>query len=993
MYRASDRLSCRRLKIATARRAPVARASGSIKVRFDFSETTMTELKRLALLLASVSALAACATAPTPTAAPPPPQVAAAPVVSAAPAEPQAAPLSALVQDVNIPHTTFHLANGLTVIVHEDHKTPVVAVSVWYNVGSKDEPPTKDGYAHLFEHIMFTGSDNLPGDYFKYLQQLGATDYNGTTWFDRTNYFETVPKAGLDRALFMESDRMGYLLGSLNQKRLDAQRAVVENEKRQDDNEPGGLVQYELLADLFPPGHPYHHPTIGSIPDLDKANLADVKEWFINHYGPNNAVLVLAGDVTPAEAQPLVEKYFGPIARGPVNVPAAADVPTLAAPKMVVMKDRVAAVQLQRDWAVPGLTDIHDLAALDLGSDILGGLASSRLQQILVRDEKLAVSASADLEPFQRISIFEIDASVKPGVDPALVDKRISEILADFIANGPTADEVQRAATDEVSGRIHGLEKVGGQGGKAVALAQGQLLAGDSDYYKKSLDAYASMTPAQIKAAMQRWITRPAVEITIEPGDRPPYQESTYKPGKTKGADIKIPVIKRPVPPIGNPEPLHFPAIQHASLSNGIKVEYAQRTAVPVTLVTLSFDAGYSADAPNGRGLQNFTMDLLDQGAAGLTSQQVAEREERLGAAISADGGADRSQVGLSALSTNLAPSLDLLADVAERPMFDPTEIERVRAQELTGIAEQQKDPNGIAARALPPLLYGADYPYGTTSAGDPNAVKGFTRADIVGFQQRWLRPDNAEIFVVSDRPLAEILPMLDQRFGHWAPPPLPKGVKQFPAAPQQSPERIVLIDRPGSPQSVIVGGELTPINPEGPMAAITAANDVLGGSFLSRMNMDVRETKGWSYGVNGGVSLHERQAPYVVSAPVQADRTGDAIAAIRADMRDFLTTKPVTDEELKRTITNLTDQLPGEFETAGSVLSAMQTQALLHRPDNYYELLQGQYEGLTKPQVDAALRGVVNPDGFVWVVVGDAAKVKPQLDKLGIPVQEMQPR
>jgi predicted Zn-dependent peptidase len=952
----------------------------------------MQNLPRLTLLLASVSALAACATAPQTAVAPLPPQTATAAVAPVAPPEPQAAPLSALVQDVNIPHTEFHLANGLTVIVHEDHKAPVVAVSAWYNVGSKDEPPTKDGYAHLFEHLMFTGSDNLPGDYFKYLQQLGATDYNGTTWFDRTNYFETVPKAGLERALFMESDRMGYLLGSLNQKRLDAQRAVVENEKRQDDNQPGGLVQYELLADLFPPGHPYHHPTIGSIPDLDKATLADVKEWFINHYGPNNAVLVLAGDVTPAEARPLVEKYFGPIARGPVNVPAAADVPTLAEPKTVVMKDRVAAVQLQRDWAVPGMTDIRDLAALDLGSSILGGLASSRLDQILVRDEKLAVSVSANLQPFQRISLFEIDASVKPGVDPALVDKRIGEILADFIANGPTADEVQRAATDEVSGRIHGLEKVGGQDGKAVALAEGQLLAGDSDYYKKSLDAYASMTPADIKAAMQKWITRPAVEIKVEPGDRPPYQESTYKPSG-KSADLKIPVVKRAIPPIGQPELLHFPTIEHATLSNGLKVEYAQRTAVPVTRVDLWFDAGYSADAPNQRGLQNLTMSLLDEGAAGLTSQQIAEREERLGAAISADGGADRSAISLSALSTNLAPSLDLMADIAERPTFDPNDIERVRAQVLTGIAEQQKDPDGIAARALPPLLYGAVYPYGTTAAGDPAAVKGFTRADIIGFQQHWLRPDNARLFVVSDRPLAELLPMLDQRFGHWTAPSVPKGEKQFPAAPTQQKEQIILIDRPGSPQSVIAGGEITPINPKGPMAAITAANDVLGGSFLSRMNMDIRETKGWSYGVSGGVSLHQKIAPYVVSAPVQADRTGDAIAAIRSDMHDFLTTRPVTDEELKRTITNLTDALPGEFETGESVLSAMETQALLNRPDNYYELLQRQYEGLTKAQLDAALRGVVNPDGFVWVVVGDAAKVKPQLEKLGIPVQEMQPK
>jgi predicted Zn-dependent peptidase len=358
----------------------------------------MFQINRLAVLLASASLLAACATAPQTAEVAPPlaPEAVAAP---AAPAEP--APVSALVQEVAIPHTSFKLANGLTVLVHEDHKAPVVAVSTWYNVGSKDEPAGKTGFAHLFEHLMFNGSDNLPGDYFTYLQQIGATDYNGTTWFDRTNYFETVPKAALERTLFMESDRMGYLLGAVTQQKLDNQRGVVQNEKRQGDNQPGGLVEYEVLGNLFPDGHPYQHSTIGSMADLDAASLATVKEWFIDKYGPNNAVLVLAGDITAAEARPLVEKYFGAIKEGPVNVPAAAAVPTLAAPKSIVMKDRVAATVIQRHWAVPGMQS-DQLAALDIGGSILGGLASSRLDRILVRDEKLAVSVSAGLKRFQR---------------------------------------------------------------------------------------------------------------------------------------------------------------------------------------------------------------------------------------------------------------------------------------------------------------------------------------------------------------------------------------------------------------------------------------------------------------------------------------------------------------------------------------------------------------------------------------------------------------
>ncbi|HEY0628813.1 MAG TPA: pitrilysin family protein, partial [Sphingomicrobium sp.] len=762
-----------------------------------------------------------------------------------------------------IPHQKFVLDNGLTVIVHEDRKAPVVAISTWYNVGSKDEPKGKTGFAHLFEHIMFNGSENLPGDFFEYLQQIGATDYNGTTWFDRTNYFQTVPKGALDMGLFMESDRMGYLLGAVTQEKLDNQIGVVQNEKRQGDNRPGGLVDYEVLANLFPEGHPYHHDSIGSMADLDSASLRDIKQWFVDKYGPNNAVLVLAGDISAAEARPLVEKYFGPIPRGPVNNPKQADVPTLAAPKSIVMKDRVAAVQLQRHWAVPGLLS-DQLAALDLGGSILGGLASSRLDRILVREEKLAVSVTAGLQPFHRIGLFQVTATVKPGVDPAVVDKRLDEIMADYLANGPTEDEVRRAATQDIAGRIRGLEQVGGFGGKATALAEGQVYAADSNFYKKSLDAYAAVTPAEIRTAMQQWLSRPAFSVRLEPGDRPPYVEP--KGPKKAKADMPSKKTVRAKPAIGQTPPLDFPDVQHVTLSNGVKLNYAQRTTVPVTSLALSFDAGYSADAPTGRGLQNLTLALLEEGADGLTSQQIAEEQERLGAQISASGGADRSTVSLSALTANLGPSLDLLADVVQRPDFTQAELDRVRTQTLTAISQAQKEPNSIAARALPPLLYGPNHPYATTNLGEAAAVTAITRDDLVLFHDSWLRPDNMEIFVVSNLPLAELQPLIEARFGNWAAPAAPKGAKNFVAPPARPARaRIIFIDRPGSPQSVILGAQLTPIDPFGDVVPVSSANDVLGGNFLSRINMDLRETKGWSYGVNGSIGLNVHAVPYVV--------------------------------------------------------------------------------------------------------------------------------
>jgi predicted Zn-dependent peptidase len=902
---------------------------------------------------------------------------------------PASVPIPTLVQQVSIPHTTYKLKNGLTVIVHEDHKAPVAAVTVWYNVGSKDEPKSKTGFAHLFEHLMFNGSENLPGDYFTYLQQVGATDYNGTTAQDRTNYFETVPAGALERAMFMESDRMGHLLGAVTQGVLDNQRSVVQNEKREDDSRPGGLIQYSLYGNLFPVGHPYHHTVIGSMADLDAASLGDVKQWFRNKYGPNNAVLVVAGDVKPDDVKRLAEKYFGPIPAGPVNNPAMASVPTLAKPKTIELKDAVATTIIQHYWAVPGLLN-KQLAALDVGGSVLGGLASSRLDKIMVRDEKLAVAVVAQMSPLQRVGIFSVAAYVRPGVDPKVVSKRLDEVLADYIAKGPTADEVQRAVMSEVSGQIHGLEKVGGFGGKAVSLAEGQTYAHDSDFYKKTLTTYASITPAAVRAAMQQWLRRPALTIILSPGQREAYTEAKAvtppKPGdKSEGAAKG----NRTIPPVGQLASLQFPAITHTQLSNGIPVEYAQRTTIPVTHIALSFDAGAAADSPQARGLADMTMSLLDEGTSKLSSQEVAETEERLGADVSTQNGGDRSYVMLSALTPNLSPSLDLMRDVVKDAAFRPDDIDRLRAQVLTGIAQQQKDPQRVAHRLLPQVLYGANHPYAGPPSGDPKAIAKFTRDDLIAFRERWIRPDSAKLFIVSDRPLSEIQPLLEARFGQWTAPAGPKGVKNFSALPPRpTSPKILLINRPGAPQATIVGGELLPIDPRADIVPFDTANDVLGGTFLSRLNMDLRESKGWSYGVNGDSSVVEHAVPYVVGAGVQADRTGESLAALNQDMIEFLTTKGVTQEERNRTIANSVQRLPGQFETSSSVLSAMMSMDVLKRPDNYYETLPAKYRAQTPASLDQAARAALDPKGFTWIVVGDAAKVRPQLEKLGMPIE-----
>jgi len=927
----------------------------------------------------------------------------AAPALIAAPAHAQdtaaqeVAPLEDLVDQVAIPYEEFQLENGLTVIVHEDRKAPIVGVAVWYNVGSKDEPKGQTGFAHLFEHLMFNGSENAPNDYFQYLQEMGATDYNGTTNFDRTNYFQTVPTGAIERALWLESDRMGYLLGAVTQEKLDNQRGVVQNEKRQGDNQPGGLVFYEIIKTLYPEGHPYDHNVIGSMADLDAASMQDVRDWFTNKYGPNNATLVLAGDISAEEARPLAEKYFGDIARGPVNNPAQAEVPQLKEDVRKIMQDQVAATQISKYWSVPGITS-EDLTALSVGASILGGLASSRLDNILVRDEQLVVGVSAGNYAFQRVGILNLGATVKPGVDPEVVETRLNEIIAQYIAEGPTEDEVRRAATADLAGTIRGLEQVGGFGGKAVTLAQGKVLAGDPGFFDRQLEVLASLTPADVQAAMQKWMTKPSMTLVLQPGERTgEYEEAASVAADTDEGDAEpasneITVTKvRPAPEISALAELDFPDVTQATLSNGITVHYAQRDAVPVTRVALSFDAGSAADPVDMRGLEGMTLALMDEGTTSLTSQEIAEAKERLGAVIYSGGGADRSSFTLTAMSANLSPSLDLMTDIVRNPAFNQSELERVRTQTITGIQQSLKSPAGIASYVATPLIYGENNPYGGSATEE--SVSSITRDDLIEFKQTWLRPDNAEIFVVSDMALAEVMPELEAAFGNWQAPATAKGTKTFGSlAARPESARVVLVNRPNSPQSFILGGLMTDTDPADPkIIDLYNANNALGGNFLARLNMNLRESKGWSYGVRGGPRVNENTVAYYVQAPVQADRTGDALAELIREVGEFVTTSGVTDEELTRIVNAEIRELPGQYETSGAVLGAMQSNVLYGRPMTYQETLADKYRAQTRESLDAAARAAINPDQFTWVIVGDAEQVGPQLEALGLPVETIE--
>lgn len=885
---------------------------------------------------------------------------------------------SAAAAEIDIPFEKFTTANGLTVIVHEDRKAPVVAVSVWYKVGSKDEPAGKTGFAHLFEHLMFNGSENYDDEWFKPLQEVGATGLNGTTNVDRTNYFQTVPTPALDRIMWMESDRMGHLLGAVTQEKLDEQRGVVQNEKRQGENQPYGRVFERILGGLYPAGHPYQHTTIGSLEDLDAASLEDVKTWFRTYYGAANAVLVLAGDIDAKTARPLVEKYFGDIPAGPPLTKWNSHVPKRTASSRETMYDRVPQARIYRLWLAP--EDTSPVASdLAVAASILGDGKNSRLYKDLVYDKQIATDASVFNIEWQLSSIVGVVVSVKPGEDVAKVEAELDRQIADFLVKGPTKAEVDLVSTKINAAVIKGLEEVGGFGGKAVTLAQGELVAGDPAYFKRELAEIDAATPAGVLAAAKAWMGANYHQITVLPFAD--YKTTSAGADRSSG-----------LPGVGGDVAFNLPTFEEGALANGVRVIVANRSTVPVVNVAVQFDAGFAADAGAKAGLANFTTTMLRQGAGRFSALAYEAELERLGADIFTGSNLDASDATLVALKENLAPSLGLLADVVRRPTFAQEEIERQRTLILNQIKQEKANPNAIGLRVLPPLMYGKGHAYGAplTGSGDEASVGAITRADIDGFHKAWLRPDNAVIVVVGDTSLAEIKPLLEKSFGDWratgAKPAKTVAPVTLPAS-----SRVVLIDRPGSPQSLILAGHVAPSSRDDANIAMEAMNEILGGGFVSRINLNLREDKGWSYGSRSSLFGASNQRPFIIQAPVQTDKTGVSIAEIKKELAGYLGPKPATADELERVKLNNVRALPGRLETSRAVLGSLQSSLRFGRPLDYPATLPAKYKALTPGEIAAAARAVVKPESLIWVIIGDAAKIRSEVEAANLgPIEEL---
>lgn len=871
---------------------------------------------------------------------------------------------------LEIPYEQFQLENGLTLLVHEDHKTPIVAVNLWYHVGSKNEKPGKTGFAHLFEHLMFGGSKNVPGSYIEAMERIGATDLNGTTSEDRTNYFENVPASALDFALFAESDRMGHFYETISQEILDLQRGVVQNEKRQGDNQPYAIVEDLVVRSTYPAGHPYAHTVIGSMEDLDSASLDDVREWFRTFYTPSNAVLALAGDITPKIAKEKVERYFGDI---PSGVPVGHHrswIAKMNGEQREVVQDRVPHGRVYKMWNVPGY-GTTDADRLRMASAILSSGKNSRLYKRLVYDDQIATQVAAYLDEREIGSQFVIVATARQGESTRRLEEAIDEELTRFLENGPTEREVERVKTQSYAGFVRGVERIGGFGGKSDILASGATYLGRPDAYRFRLERLEQATAADVRNTSQRWLADGFYALDVVP-----FTES-------EGTNHKQP--RGEAPAIGEPHELRLPPLHEHRLSNGLRILIAERHEIPAINFWLDVDAGFAADYKGIPGTARLLSSSLTAGTARRTALEISDEAQMLGAQLSTGSNLDMATAFLSALKGNVDEALDLFSDVVLSPTFPQSDFERQKQLQLANIANEKATPLQMALRVLPPLLFGPDHAYSVplTGSGDEDSVKRLERKDLEAFHQTWFRPGNATLIVVGDTTAEEIKPKLERYFGPWNARAVP--AKNLAHVDRPAKPTLYLVNKPGAQHSVIIAGTLAPPPEAKSEVAVESMNSVFGGTFGARLNMNLREDKHWSYGAASIVYGARGQRPFLAYSSVQGDKTAEAITEMLKELRGMMGDRPITTEEVDKVKAQLILELPGAHETMNAIGNLYSDLLQLGLPLNFYGDYVHRVSALTVADLEKEAEALLDPKHMIWVIVGDRASLEGPLRDLGI--------
>jgi zinc protease len=880
-----------------------------------------------------------------------------------------------------IKYKEITLKNGLRVIMHEDHSTPIVAVNLWYHVGSKNEVPGRTGFAHLFEHMMFQGSKNYDADYFTPLQEAGAS-LNGSTNSDRTNYWEVVPSNFLETALFLEADRMGGLLEAMTMEKLNNQRDVVKNERRQNyDNSPYGTAGEKAVAIMYPKEHPYHTTTIGSLDDLTAASLDDVKSFFRQYYVPNNASLVIAGDFDPKDAQRLVEKHFGGIPRG-----AAITRPNPAAAKLdkemrVSFEDSVQLPRLYMYWHGVQNYD-KDEAALTILGRILSSGRGSRLQSNLVYDKQIAQNISASNSTQEIAGLFQIISTPRPGKTLDEVEREVNVEIERIKKEPPTQDEIARTINQFESSFIFGLQSVGGFGGKSDQLNEYATFIGKPDYFQADLERYRKVTPADVTRVANTYLTDKRLVMSFVPrpkGKEAPrasmaanQQASVSKKEKTKVDDSKLPK------PTANPK-FALPNIEKTKLSNGLEVWLVKHSELPIMTMNMVFKTGTTADPQGLNGVGDTTASLLREGTKTRSALDISNEVQSIGAQLSSGAGDDSLNVRMLTLTKHFDKALDIYADVIQNPEFPQAEVDNWRKRTLGGLIQRRDNANAISSLVYNRILYGDAHPYGVSSS--EKSVQAIKRDDLRKFYSTYYRPNNAVLIVVGDTDLKMLTPKLEAKFKDWKPGDI--SPVSLPNAPMRDKATIYLVDKPGAAQSVINIGQVGVSRDNPDYFPLQVMNTLLGGAFTSRINMNLREDKGYTYGARSNFSYRRGAGPFTASSGVQTAVTKESVMEFLKEIRGVRGEIPVTQAELEYNKQSLIRSYPRNFETVDQIAGQLSSVVTYGLPDTYFNDYITRVNAVTLEDVNRVANKYLTPDKLAIVIVGDRKTIEPGLKQI----------
>jgi zinc protease len=885
-----------------------------------------------------------------------------------------------------IAYETYTLPNGLKVITHEDHRLPLVSVDLWYHVGPLNERPGRTGFAHLFEHMMFEGSEHVGEKaHIKYVQGAGATDVNGTTDFDRTNYFETLPANQLELGLWLESDRMGFLMEGLNRDLLKNQRDVVRNEKRQGEGRPYAAANDAVAHLLYPKDHPYYGDVIGSHADVEAARIADVRDFHQQFYTPNNASIAIAGDFDPKKLKELLTKYFGPIPAGPKVDPVTTVTPPITSQRRATVTDTVKLPQLTIAWLTPAAYT-PDSYSVDAAIFALGQGKASRLDQALVYKTQVAQRVSCYNRSSKLNGSAECSVIAKPGVKLEDLEKTVWEEIAKLQAEGPTAEEVEAAKAGTLTRTITGLQTLGGFGGVADTLNEYNQYTGDPGYLPKDIAAEEAVTVASAKAAAAKYFTKDsAVVVYCVPGKK----VSTEVPQSPENTDADVKITnpytpefeasqewRKTKPAAGPPVTVHLPVPETFTLANGLKVYVVSEPQLPILAASFVTRAGSENNPAGKSGLASLTAQVMGEATTSRSLTQLAEAQERIGTRIGVNASMDGASAGMTVLTSHTGEGMDLLADVLQHPAFADDDLDRLRKQRLIGIQQETDNVQAMAARVAPKLLYG-DQPYGASGTGTTESVTALTRADVTGFYAAHFGPADSGLTLVGDITLPEAKKLAEKYFGKWTGTASAAAV--IPPPPPAPATHVVIVDKPGAPQTSLsaIGFGVPANSPD--LQTLQVMNYVLGGSFASRINMNLREVHGYTYGANSQYPFYRSGGNFTAGGLVRTDVTGPAAKELMSEIKRF-PSNPPTEAELKEAKDARVQSLPGQFETDGAIAGSISSLFLYDRPLDYYATLPAKYRAVTAADVARVATQDLHPDNLIIVAVGDRSKIETQL-------------